>query len=50
MQKKSYEKRISELNKKLSETDNLLKEKDKEIKLQAIKIKEIISLDKTKRS
>ena len=50
MQKKSFEKTMSELRSKIAELESLMKDKDKEIKIQAIKIKEIMSLDKTKRS
>ena len=50
MQKKSFEKIISELKAKIQDLEYQMKDKDKEIKIQAIKIKEIMSLDKTKRS
>jgi hypothetical protein len=50
MQKKSFEKMISEFKVKVQDLEFQMKDKDKEIKMQAIKIKEIMSFDKTKRS
>ena len=42
MQKKMFDKSIQKYNMKIQEQEKLLKEKDKELRMQALKIKELV--------
>lgn len=42
MQKKMFDKSIQKFNLKIQEQEKLLKEKDKELRMQALKIKELV--------
>ena len=42
MQKKMFDKSIQKFNLKIMEQEKLLKEKDKELRMQALKIKELV--------
>ena len=49
MQKKMFDKNTQELNLKITQQEQLLKDKDKELKLQALKIKELLNADNGQR-
>jgi hypothetical protein len=49
MQKRTYDKIIQEHKQKIEDLQNMLKEKDKEIKMQALKIRELLTADKNQR-
>ena len=46
MQKKIFDKAMAEANERIKTLEGKVAEKDKEIKIQALKIRELISLDK----
>ena len=50
MHKKVFEKAMIDMQKRITELTQLLKEKDTEIKLQAQKIRDVLSLDKVQRA
>lgn len=49
MQKKIFDKNQREQNLKVKKLEEMVKEKDKEIKLQAIKLKELMNSDRNGR-
>lgn len=49
MQKKIFDKNQREQNLKVKKMEEMVKEKDKEIKLQAIKLKELMNSDRNGR-
>ena len=49
MQKKIFDKNLQEMNLKVAYLENLIKEKDKEVKMQALKIRELMNTDTVSR-
>lgn len=49
MQKRIFDKEQNELNDKILQLENVIREKDKELRLQALKIKELVRLDQDQR-
>ena len=48
--KKQHEKKVEELNFQLNQMEQVIREKDREIKMQALKLKDIFSVEKKQRT